>query len=84
MEFEQSTYEIFVYCLLFSPSDSCIYSLPWATAAPKVCGGEIAVCFGPIYIYIYINVPKSADHGTDFKWSIWGGGRIREFDYLHE
>ena len=35
-----------------------------------------------IYIYIYIlNLSKSTDHGTTFKWSIRRNGRIMELEY---
>ena len=27
--------------------------------------------------------PKSADCGTDFMWSIQGGGRFMELEYMH-
>ena len=27
------------------------------------------------------NLFKLTNHGTDFKWSIWGGGRFRELEY---
>ena len=38
-----------------------------------------------IYIYIYqtVNLSKSTNHGTVFRWSIYGVGWIREFEYLH-
>ena len=34
-----------------------------------------------IYKYIQLNLSKSVDVGTDFKWSIEGGGRFRELEY---
>ena len=32
---------------------------------------------------VQLNLSKSTDHGTTFKWSIYGGGRNRELQYSY-
>ena len=41
---------------------------------------SIYVTYYISYLYIQSNLTKLTDHGTDFKWSIYGGGRFRELE----
>ena len=39
-----------------------------------------------VYRYIHehtVDISKSTDHETGFKWSIYGAGRIKELEYLY-
>ena len=56
---------------------------PHTSIYKQLSGPALTHSHAYIYIHIQYNLSKSTDYGTDFKWLIYGGGRIREVEYMY-